>query len=493
MTESLSAQTNRHFGERLKPSDATVWRIERDPALRTTIVGITLLGRTPAWSDLRRRLAELSVDIPRLRQRVADGPFGYGPPRWVEDKNFDLDTHLRRVRAPRPGDLQTVLDIAAPIAMAPFDRDRPLWEFTLVDGLADGHAAIVQKIHHSMTDGVGAVRLSRLLFDPEPSGATGAAQKKRQAVLEASRQHEHHDTDLAELGIRLVQDSFDAARHPMRTTTNVIRTTESVARLLRPVREPMSPIMRERGMSRRLMALDFSLDALKAAGHAAGGTMNDAFLAALAGGMHRYHKAHGVQCEALRVTMPVNLRRDDDPLGGNRFTPVRFTLPIDIADPRKRMRGLGDLARSERREPALGLNDVIAAAFNVVPPQVTAAVMGSMLKSIDLVATNVPGLTEPVRLTGAPVLLQYAFAPTSGAAFSAALFSYLDHCTIGLVFDTSAVHDPQVLAACIAEGCAEVLATGRPRPRTSSAQSRKRASGTSASSGPRRAARPRRG
>ncbi len=450
------------FTDRLGPSDTTMWRIERDPALRTTIVGITVLERAPEWADLRRRLAEVTIDIPRLRQRVADGPFGLGPPRWVPDRSFDLDLHLRRVRAPAPGDLQTVLDIAAPIAMAAFDRDRPLWEFTLVDGLADGHAAMIQKIHHSLTDGIGAIKMSRVLFDPV--GGSRRRIPKREPVMQATRRHEHLDEQLTELGIRLVHDSMEAALHPVRTTSNVVRTAESIARLVRPVREPLSPLMRERGMSRRLMALDFSLDALKAAGHAAGGTLNDAYLAALAGGMRRYHAAHGAECPALRVNMPVNLLRPDDPPGSNRFTPVRFTLPIDVADPLERMRRVGELARAERREPAVGMADLIAAVLNTAPPQITTAVMGSMLKSLDMVATNVPGLTEPVSLVGAPVLLQYAFAPPSGAALSAALLSYLDQCTIGVVVDTAAVPDPDVLARCLAEGCAEVLAVAGRAP-----------------------------
>lgn len=450
------------FTDRLRPSDTTMWRIERDPALRTTIVGITVLERAPAWADLRRRLAEVTVDIPRLRQRVDDGPFGLGPPRWVPDPAFDLDLHLRRVCAPAPGDLQTVLDIAAPIAMAAFDRDRPLWEFTLVDGLADGHAAMIQKLHHSLTDGIGAIKMSRLLFDPAGGSRRRAA--KRELVMHQSRKQEHLDEQLTELGIRLIHDSVEAALHPLRSASHVVRTAESVAKLVRPVREPLSPIMRARGMSRRLMALDFSLSALKAAGHAAGGTLNDAYLAALAGGMRCYHLAHGADCAALRVNMPVNLRRPDDPPGSNRFTPVRFTLPIDIADPVERIRRVGELAQAERREPAVGMADLIASVLNAVPPQVTTAVMGSMLKSLDLVATNVPGLTEPVSLVGAPVLLQYAFAPPSGAALSAALLSYLDQCTIGIVVDTAAVPDPDVLARCIAEGCAEVLAVGGRSP-----------------------------
>ena len=123
------------FDDRLNASDAVLWTIERDPSLRTTIVAIAVLDRAPDWPRLRRRLVEASVAAPRFRQRVVEAPMRLGPPRWELDEHFDIDYHLRRVRAPDPGGLETVLRIAEPMAMAAFDKDRPLWEFTLVEGL----------------------------------------------------------------------------------------------------------------------------------------------------------------------------------------------------------------------------------------------------------------------------------------------------------------------------------------------------------------------
>lgn len=467
------------FDDTMSTSDTTMWRIERDPALRTTIVGMTVLEEAPAWSDLRRRMLDVSADIPRLRHRVAEPAFGVGAPRWVEDSGFDIDFHLRRVVAAGDADIRAVLDIAGPIEMAAFDKARPLWEFTLVEGLEGGQAALVQKIHHSVTDGVGAIRMSRLLFDDlDMTGPPVVVHRPEPDAV-------HHD------GVRLVLDSVldqtrgvlsaaehlaagvpgavtDAARHPRRTATDAVRTARSVARLVRPVSEPLSPVMVERGLGRRLAGMDFSLVAMKAAAHSVDGTLNDAFLAGLAGGMRRYHERHGAVPERLRVTMPVNQRRAGDAAGSNKFAPVRFELAIDVVDPRERMRLLGAASRAERREPGLKFTGQIAGALNVLPAPLTTAVLGSMLKAVDFVATNVPGLGSPVGLAGAPVTAQYAFAPPSGAAFSAGLLSYLDHCTLGLVMDTAAVRDPEVLAECMAEGFAEVLAVaggGAWRPR----------------------------
>jgi hypothetical protein len=197
-----------------------------------------------------------------------------------------------------------------------------------------------------------------------------------------------------------------------------------------------------------------------AAAHAAGGTLNDAFLAAVAGGMRRYHERNRSALDGLRVTMPVNLRADDDPIGNNRFTPVRFTLPITGDGPVDRMQQLGDLARRWRREPALPISDVIAGALNRLPVAATAALFGSMLKGVDLVATNVPGLTGRVYLAGAEVLRHYAFPPPSGAACGIALMSHADRACIGITVDTAAVPDPDVLTECLQEGFAEVLTVG---------------------------------
>ena len=460
------------FDSRMNQSDATMWRIEADPSLRTTIVGITILSEAPDWARLQARVEELTWEIPRLRQKVAEPAFGVGTPRWVHDHGFDLDYHLRRMVAPAPGDLLTVLDLAGPIAMTAFDRERPLWEFTLIDGLADGRAALIQKLHHSLTDGVGAIRMARIAFDEH-------AHHPHHTAARPLKGAEHRPSGLALAVDTMTEQAKDAAhmmsrtanampgavdavlRHPARVANTVLATAQSIVKLVRPAKEPLSSVMRERGMSRRLAALDLSLTELKASGHAVGGTMNDAFLAGVAGGMRRYHLAHGADTTRLRVTMPINLRTSSDSIGNNKFVPARFAVPIDVADPAERMRQLGEMARSWRKEPGLKFTDVVAGALNVMPPQATTAVLGSMLKAIDFVATNVPGLDRPAHLAGATVEQQFAFAPPSGAAFSAALLSYLDRCTLGLVIDTAAVTDPEVLARCMAEGFEEVLEVGR--------------------------------
>jgi diacylglycerol O-acyltransferase / wax synthase len=457
----------------LSAADTLLWNIEKDPSLRTTIVAISVLDRCPDWERLTERITDAGELVPRLRQRIESTSLGFGPlrlgsARWRLDEGFDLSYHLRRVVAPAPGDLRTLLDIVGTIAMSVFDKDRPLWEFTLVEGLSEGRAALIQKIHHSFTDGVGGVQLAQLLFDDkrEPprrrpkvhtlnvrpgdaltSVAEALASDVRAAAVVSTRVAE----SLPGLAAR-------AVTNPVGLLATTARNAQSVGKLLAPVTKPLSPIMNHRGLGRRLDIFDIPLESLLKAGHAADSSLNDAFLAGIAGGMRRYHERHGQPVGALRVTMPINRRRAGDPTGGNRFTPARFTLPVATEDAAERMRQLGALSTGWRHEPALPLTDVIAGVLNRLPVVATTQIFGSMLKAIDFVATNVPGLKHRAYLAGAEVTRQYAFAPPSGAAFSVALLSHVDQCCFGVNVDTSAVPDPDVLATCLLEGFDEVLA-----------------------------------
>ncbi|WP_116998517.1 wax ester/triacylglycerol synthase domain-containing protein [Desertimonas flava] len=467
------------FRKRLNESDTLLWNIERDPTLRTTIVAVAVFDRVPDWDRLRDRLLDVSAAIPRLRQRVVAAPMRLANPHWIDDDRFDVDYHLRRAVVPPPGDLDAVLAMAAPMAMAAFDKERPLWEFTLVEGLTGGRAALIEKMHHSVTDGVGGMLLARAIVDDVRNPRRRAASRREGAVVpvpstSSSRGPSPYLTSIADamvenarvalssarLGAAIPRWTASALRDPVHTAAAAVRGVRSVGRMLRPAGAPLSPAMRGRGMSRRLEAFDVSLPEMLAAAHAAGATLNDAFLAAVAEGMRRYHVRHGVTAESLRVTMPVNLRRDDDPVGNNRFTPVRFALPITDEAPVDQMHRLGEIARRWRREPAVPLSDIIAGALNRLPVVATTSLFGTMLKGVDLVATNVPGLTGRAYLAGAEAIAHYAFPPPSGAACGIAFLSHRDRGCVGITIDTAAVHDPDVLRDCVHDGFRAVLAAG---------------------------------
>ena len=185
-------------------------------------------------------------------------------------------------------------------------------------------------------------------------------------------------------------------------------------------------------------------------------THNDAFLAGVTAGLRLYHERHDAQVDELRVTMPISIRRADDPIGGNRITLMRFKVPVGIIDPRERMAETHRRCESVKTDRSLPFTNAIAGTLNLLPR----AVIGGMLKHIDFVASNVPGIPVPLYLTGARVDRFYGFGPTIGAALNLTLMSYRGTCHVGVNIDTSAVPDPDVLMDCLRVGFDEVLAVG---------------------------------
>jgi len=151
------------MAEFMRSSDTFSWSMESDPNLRSTIVTLMFLDGSPDWGQIVERFDQLCRTLPMFRQKVVPSPV-LAPPRWELDPDFDLSFHMRRVSAPAPGTVDTVLEMARLAAMADFDRARPLWEVTVIDGLADGGAALLCKLHHALTDGVGGVQIGMTLF-----------------------------------------------------------------------------------------------------------------------------------------------------------------------------------------------------------------------------------------------------------------------------------------------------------------------------------------
>ncbi len=466
------AQAER-FAHHMSDEDALMWNIEKDPILRSTILAVAIFDSVPDWNRLRRRIDRCTRIIPRFRQRVVSPPFRMGPPRWAVEPTFDLDFHLRRMRLSGNGEQRALFDALQPMATTSFDRARPLWEFTLIEGLdgPDGErAAFAMKVHHSVTDGVGGMDLlthmvdvARDAVEPEETEWPPAPAPERIGGVDLVRDSVAH-TQRRVLGIarRLPATAWEATasavRDPLGASAQFVRTARSVGRALAPATAPMSPVMRERGLGRRLYAFDVSLDELRRAAKTAEGSLNDAFVAAVMSGAQRYHERHGDVPDALRMTLPINLRHGNDDAGGNRFAPARFPVPLGIDDPNERMRAVGQLVRSWRSEPALQMTSALAGVLNRLPTATTTALFGGMLKCCDFVTSNVPGAPIPVYSAGAKVERLYAFGPPSGAAFNVTLISHCETCCIGVVVDTTAVPDPDTLVDALREGFDEVLA-----------------------------------
>jgi diacylglycerol O-acyltransferase len=459
-----------NFEDRMSDSDALMWSIEKDPMLRSTITAVLFLDRAPDPDHFRSLLERGTRVVPRMRQRVRHNPLSVAPPRWENDPHFDIGYHLRTVRAGSTQDRRAVLDLAEPMAMSGFDRARPLWEALVVEDLADGGAAVIMKIHHAITDGVGAVQIALVMFELERDASLASTPDAPDALVMSqfdrfidAFQHEQRRT----MGIakRLPGETVSAigslVTDPVGTVRRVGEAVSSVARLVAPANVPLSPVLTGRSLSVLFDTFEGPLADAKAAARKAGGHLNDAFLAATAAGMRRYHDDLGHPVDHLRVSMPINLRgANDADATGNNFAPARFAMPVSLTDPVKAMAAIRDLVISQRGEPALAAVEPMARLLNRLPTSFTTGLFGAMLKGVDLVASNVPGAPIPIYTAGAEVLANYAFGPLVGAAVNITLLSYLGDLCIGINVDPAAVPDPEHFVACYRAGWNEILAVG---------------------------------
>jgi diacylglycerol O-acyltransferase / wax synthase len=250
--------------------------------------------------------------------------------------------------------------------------------------------------------------------------------------------------------------SIRYARDPLGYVRGAVGMARSVYRTAAPNRSTLSPVMRDRATTRHLAMIEVSLDALKMSAKTVDGTVNDAYLAAIAGGLRTYHERHGAAVGSLRALMPINLRGGKDADFGNRITLQRLIVPVGETDPAARMRTLHRVAGAAREEPSLSVTETIAGALNMLP----VGYVGGILKHVDFVASNVPGAPIPVYLAGSKVTGMFAFGPTIGASVNTTLMSYNGTCDIGINIDTAAVPDPDILLGCLRESLAEITALG---------------------------------
>jgi WS/DGAT/MGAT family acyltransferase len=453
----------------LSDSDALMLALEDDPTLRSTIVSTWLLDRTPDLARFERKLERALTVIPRLRERIVSDPIGIATPKWERDPNFDLRFHLRRTHLGGAGSVRDLLDHAQPIAMQAFDMDRPLWELHLVEGLEGGRCAAMMKLHHAISDGVGLVKMTECLIERGPEDENLPPLADDDAAFtppsdwdrlgEAlGRRIETARKNLGAVGAALVGQAGGVLRDPIGRIREVGDTLASIARVLAPASEPMSPIMRNRSTRVHFDYLSVPLAELKRAANAEGGSVNDAFVAAVGGGLARYHEAHGHPVDALRMLMPVNVRAGERANRvGNQFSPARFEVPVGIPDPAERIRAVRSASREQRDEPALPLIAPIAAALGRLPKPAVVALFGAMQRTTDFTTSNVPGPRRPTWMSGARVEAVMPFGPLAGAALNVTVFSYDGNLHVGINADPAAIPDPELLFECLTKGFDEVL------------------------------------
>jgi diacylglycerol O-acyltransferase / wax synthase len=461
------------YDEWMSESDSVLWHIERDPLLRSTITSVWFLDTTPDRKRMDAVVERIVARIPRLRQRVVDEQPGVSPPRWADDAHVDIDYHYTWSRLPgrRPGRRQ-VLDHAQRMAARAFDKDRPLWELCVVEGLPGKRAAFIMKVHHAIADGLGMVQLLAHMVDLEAEPTADGAQPPdgvgvdtRSGVdhrlrieapvwaIPGARSVAHRIASEARTGARLGKASLrtatDLLRDPRGTIEQLGRTTGSIARVVKPATTPLSPAMIDRSINTHFEAVSVPFSALKTAARSADGTLNDAFVAITLDALKRYHDALGQPCSEIRMNMPISVRGGDSANIDNRFVPARMVLPLSDAEPAQRIGQVKELLRSARAEPALPHVNDISGVISRFGPAAAVSILGAMLKGVDITTSNVPGPPFPVFMAGARVGEFFAFGPLAGAAINITLFSYDGTVHLGVNSDRAAVGDHELFTRCL--------------------------------------------
>ena len=455
--------------DRMNEAEALMWRSEDHPRLSSTICSLMLLDTAPDWDRFLAAHQWATELVPRCRQRVMDPLLPVGPPAWVPDESFQLDYHVRRTRLPGDGTMAQLLEFAQTQALAPFDRTRPLWEGTLVEGLEGGRAAYLLKLHHSLTDGLGGIQLMALV---QSRTREHTADKPRPVQRESSYPANPWDlttTVIGENARRLPGVAARAVSGGARMLTGrshalgeAVRFGSSLRRTLSPPPATPSPLLEDRrGSTWRFQVMECELADLKAAATLARGSLNDAYIAALLGGLRRYHERHGVDIEDLSMVMPVSMRKSDDPMGGNKFAGAYFAAPIGVEDPVERIAVLRGIVLTLRVEPALDALSLVAPLLNRVPARVGQMAFSLVGSAAELSASNMPGVPYPVYMAGARVERVFPFGPLPGVAVMAGLISHNGTCCIGLNIDGDAITDLAMFMECMNEGLLEVVSVVR--------------------------------
>jgi diacylglycerol O-acyltransferase / wax synthase len=451
--------------------EAVMWELERDPHLASAFANLTLLDRPPDRARFRARLAAACAEVPRLRQHVVPAPAHLGTPEWRDDERFDLDHHLRWVDLGGDATTAELLQLAADLSRRPFDRGRPLWEFVTVVGLVDGRAAMVQRMHHTLTDGEGGIRLSAAFLDLDRDAPGAAATGDLGRDLSAGptsgedwwRRASRALGDSARRGAGLLGTTVNSVgglvRHPTdlpRVGGEVAHTARSALRQAR-VDGRRSPLWTDRSLDRRMAISRLELDEVRRAAAALGGSVNDLFVTGAAAAAGRVHRAAGTPVEELRVSIPVSTRGHDG-TPGNSFSPTQTLLPTGEMDPVERFARVHEVMDVVKSERGMGLVQGAATALHLLPGPLLVKAGQRLTGAVDFVCSNVRAAPFDLYMGGALIEANHPIGPLAGTAFNLTAMSYRGTLFLGLVTDAAAVDDPEGLMTELDDSYRELLA-----------------------------------
>jgi WS/DGAT/MGAT family acyltransferase len=382
------------------------------------------------FESIKKATAAVLHRIPRYRQRLQWAPV-FDRPVWVDDRDFNLDYHMRHTSLPRPGSLAQLKRLSARVMAQQLDRQRPLWEIWVVEGLEGGRFAWISKVHHCMIDGASGVDLAQVLLSITPE----------QTIAEAPR----YVPRPAPSGLELMRDeTLRRVLMPLKTLRGLRelrRETDDLGGELRARAKAVgdllgwaihpasdTPINGNIGPHRRFDWLTLPLADVKAVRKAAGCSVNDVVLTTVTGALREYLSDRGSDPRSLdfRISAPVSIRRDDERGAlGNRVSSWIVQLPLDEPTPQARLQRIHEATRElKESRQAMGVEMMMEVA-EWTPPVLLSLGAQAVSGPINSIVTNVPGPQFPLYMLGARLLAMYPMVPLlPGMGLGIALFSY---------------------------------------------------------------------
>jgi WS/DGAT/MGAT family acyltransferase len=463
--------------DRMSPLDAAFLDIEdEDPHASLAIASVAVIeGPAPSHEEFVAAIRARLPLVPRYRQRAWQVPFDLGHPVWADDPHFDLTYHVRRTALPAAGDDQALCRLVARIMSQRLDRERPLWEYWVVEGLAGGRWALISKVHHCMVDGVSGTHLYHLLCDASAEGTGDLPEDTWKPAGDPTALRLVADAllDLVVNPMEQMRLAGRALRSPRATAARVGETVRGLATLVGALRPAVaSSLVGPIGRQRRYAIARAPLEDLVGVGRRAQVSLNDVALAAISGAFRTILCQRGEEPDprSVRTLVPVSVRhRGDEDMCDNRISMLLAFLPVHLADPQARLRAvhrhLTELKASKEAQAGEAMTTL--ARHEPFPPISWGMRMAARLpqRNIITVATNVPGPRQPLYLLGRQLVEILPYVPiATRLRTGVSIFTYCDQVTFGITGDYDTAADVAELARGIEAGIAELVAAHRPTP-----------------------------
>ena len=453
--------------DRMSPLDASFLHIEN--AVSHMHIGSVAIfeGAAPSYEEFEAMVAGKLPAVPRYRQKVRFVPLQLGRPLWVDDPHFHLGYHLRHTALAAPRGDQELRNLVGRVMSQQLDRNKPLWEMWMVDGLDHGHWALVSKVHHCMVDGVSGTDLLTVVLDSEPEPAPPLADDWH---AESEPTDARLVVDALGALVASPYEQLRAARSVTRAPRQVVTQLTEVARGLRAWagvvrRTPVSSINGPIGPHRRWDWARTTLADVKTVRRALGGTVNDVVLAVLTRGFRDLLSARGedVENRVVRTLVPVSVRTPGERgTYNNRVSAMIAELPVGLTSPVERLTAIRTqmdaLKESKQAVAAEALTSLSGFAPSMLLALGTRVAMRIPQRNVNTVTTNVPGPQWRLFACGRPMVEAFPFVPlASNVRVGVAIFSYNGLLNYGVTGDYDTAPDIAVLCAGVEAGMTELL------------------------------------